>query len=61
MSTKFCFIASRRPSYRRGTCSSMHPTAFGFSRPDLDGKKLSKGMRRVYLIVPRVVNYSFFF
>ena len=40
---------------------------FGFSRPDLDGNKLAKGMylarkvkRSVYLIVPRVVNYSVF-
>ena len=38
------------------------------SRPDLDGNKLPKGMclarkardRGVYLIVPRVVNYSVF-
>ena len=43
---------------------------FGFSRPDLDGNKLAKGIclarkerdKEVYcLIVPRVVKYSVFF
>ena len=41
---------------------------FGFSRPDIDGNKLVKGMclarkardREIILIVLRVVNYFFF-
>ena len=42
MSSKFCFVASRRLSFQHGTCSSY--SKFGFSRPDLNGNKLAKGM-----------------
>ena len=43
MSTKLCFVASQRLSSRHGTCSSLHGK-FGFSRPELDGNTLAKGM-----------------
>ena len=67
-SIKFCFVASRRPSYRRGTCSSLHPMASLISLDQIDENKLAKCMclarkeiiRSVFLIVPRVINYYIF-
>ena len=43
-STKFGFVALQRLSSRHGTCTLASYSKLGYSRLDLDGNMLAKGM-----------------